>query len=149
MVDLEKYSGLWYEVYRQNAPFEIICKIPPFGEPSNVTATYKYKEPSDKYPYGSLDVVNTCRSVIGVKTSVSGVAYPTSETSDSFPVSLNLNFFGRNNLYTIFYTDYDLSIVGNLDNNFLSFLSRTSTIPQEMFGFLVDISEINGFTVEI
>ena len=141
-LDLEKYQGLFYEVYRQKADFEILCNIPPFGKPSNVTAEYKLIEP------GTLSVKNKCSSAFG-DIVVTGKATVNPKLKPG-QLLLTLDLYVKNvdAIYEVFYTDYDnISIVGNLSTGYLSFLSRKSTISMETFNLMCALCRSYGFTI--
>jgi lipocalin len=143
-IDLYKYQGLFYEVYRQNAYFEYICDIPSFEERSTVTAQY-YLENS-----ATLKVINTCLDKNKQPIQVFGYAQSDMNLG---PTELALTLYVGNteikSRYIIFYTDYvNYSIVGDLKNNYLSFLSRTDRIDLATFNLLSTIATLNGFTVQ-
>lgn len=134
MVDLQCYSGKWYEIYVQNAPFEIGCDA--------ATADYGL------IPEG-LSVLNICytkdniNKIYKENRRIEGIAIPTKE-----PGELLLKFeTGQTGLYKIFFTNYKISIVGNLQSNYLSILSRTPYIPIEKLWFYLNLSKKYGFKI--
>lgn len=143
-IDLAKYQGVFYEVYRQNADFELFCDIPPLGQPSNVSATYIYVNEN------KIKVINSCVGKNGYAINVYGEAKKSSQLPpNELWLTLNVQEHEINSRYIVFYTDYvNYSIVGNLQNNYLSFLSRTRTIEPKIFSLLATIAELNGFHIE-
>lgn len=143
MVDLQRYQGKFYEIYRQNAWFEYGCE--------GATADYTYVD-------NKLQVLNTCYSKNGTgkqyspelpnlreSRNIKGVATPTND-----PFALHIKFDGMPipGIYRVFYTDYDrFSIVGDLETNYLAFLSRTPTVSREDYEYLADIARSYGFKI--
>lgn len=60
-LDLERYTGKWFEIARLPTSFQRKCQ-------SDVTATYTRKS------VGQINVVNTCRQTNGKTSAVTGVA---------------------------------------------------------------------------
>lgn len=142
--NLYEYQGKFYEVYRQNAYFEGICDINTFGRPSNVTADYIYVNNN------KLDVINKCYDKNGNPIVITGTAIKSPNLAPN-QLLLTLNVGNRKiqSIYTVFYTDYaNYSIVGNLENNYLSFLSRTNTIDLATLNLLSNIAILHGFKLQ-
>ena len=144
-MDLEKYQGKWYEIYKQNADFESFCDMS--------TAEYKL------LPNGSLKVKNKCYSKSGLGeslsdyyfeykylTEVNGIASPTSIYNI---LDLKFDFNpNKSSKYIIFYTDYNYSIVGNLDNNYLSVLSKfPPNLSSQYLDLLLQKAKSYGFKI--
>lgn len=132
MVNLQCYSGKWYEIYVQNAFFEIGCDA--------ATADYQL------IPEG-LSVLNICytkdNNIYKENRRIKGIATPTKE-----PGELLLKFeTGQTGLYKIFFTNYQISIVGNLESNYLSILARTPDVPIQELYFYLNLSKKYGFKI--
>jgi len=128
-LDLEAYSGLWYEVGRKNAWFEVGC--------AGATAYYTV------IPQG-LSVLNTCLGPNGqALRQIKGIATPTAK-----PLVFNIKFeTGQTGIYRILYTDYQyFSIVGDVKTQYLSILSRKRMITDSEQILLTKIVKDLGFT---
>ncbi|MAZ48103.1 MAG: hypothetical protein CME65_06050 [Halobacteriovoraceae bacterium] len=122
-VDLDRYQGLWYEIYRYPNSFERGC--------GSVTAEYNLKT------NGSLKVVNTCVSENGSVKKANGTAFVVDQESNaSLKVSF-VPFFQRFGLfagdYNVLYLDseYEFVMVGSKDRNYLWFLARKPYLSEE------------------
>ncbi len=142
--NLEKYQGIFYEVYRQNAYFEYVCDVPPPGFKSNITALYELKNEN------TLNVTNTCVGKNGELIKVFGFVTDNSKYgNNNLILTLNINGQKIESEYIVFYTDYvNYSIVGNLENQYLSFLSRTDKIDLKIFNLLSTIAKLKGFEIK-
>ena len=143
--NIELYQGKFYEIYKQNAWFEIGCQA----------ATTNYELTFDKK---HMKVLNFCYSDKGtgqsytlqqpnlrVVKTITGLATPTED-----PLILDLQFdSGHRGIYEIFYTDYFYSIVGTLSYNYLSILSSEPYIPYHEILKLQDIAKSYGFTIDL
>jgi len=129
-VDLNKYLGLWYELYRLPNLFEFGCK--------NITAEYNLND------NGTIQVINKCDRFC-FTDKIEGVAYVNCENNSilsvKFPIFLGFEVPGS---YIILETgiikngklisseninhkfkQYDYSMVGDASKRFLWILSRT------------------------
>jgi apolipoprotein D and lipocalin family protein len=141
--DIEKYQGKFYQVYKQNAFFENDCQL---------STAYYQLTPDGK----SLNVENICYSINGTGEehskiykvykrlrSIKGVAKPTKN-----PYIFDIEFeFGQKGIYRIIYTDYEFSIIGDLETNYLSILSRCPIINKEKLKYLKKIASNSGFII--
>ena len=141
--NIELYQGKFFEIYKQNAWFEIGCQA----------ATANYKLTPDKK---NMNVLNICYSNTGTGEiytlqqpnlravrSITGIATPSED-----PLILNLQFeTGQGGIYEIFYTDYFYSIVGTLSYNYLSILSREPYVKYSEISRLQEIAKSYGFTI--
>jgi apolipoprotein D and lipocalin family protein len=119
-VDIEQYSGLWYEIGRYENRFEKDCE--------GVTAEYRAR------PDGLIDVINSCH-----KGSLSGPVKVAEGKAKILPGSdnakLKVSFFGP--FYVGDYwvldraDDYSWAIVGEPSGRYLWLLSRVAQ-PHEM-----------------
>lgn len=127
-VDLERYQGRWFEIYRFPNKFEKGC--------GNVTADYKIKS------NGSVNVLNTCVLSSGKVKKSKGTAFVVNrETNATLKVSF-VPFLQRWGLfagdYNILYLekDYEFVMVGSKDRNYLWFLSRSPELTQDQYELL-------------
>ena len=127
-VDIDKYMGLWYEVYRYPNRFERGC--------GNVTAEYALKH------NGSVSVINTCERSSGKVKKAHGTALVVNKNTNS---ELKVSFVPWLQRYGIFGGDYNILyleenyqyvMVGSKDRNFLWFLARTETLNPEDLSLL-------------
>lgn len=111
-VELDRYLGRWYELYRYDAPFQKSCEA--------VSADYS------RNPDGSLRVVNTCHkgSPDGqLKTATGRVKVVDGATGAKLKVSFFGPFYGD---YWVLDRDddYQWAIVGEPSGRYLWVLSR-------------------------
>ena len=133
-VDLEAYSGTWYEIARLPNTFEKNC--------TGVTATYT---PRDD---GWVDVENKCYkdSLDGKLKVANGVARVLDETTNAkLEVSFFRPFFGNYQIMMVDEGDY--SLVGEPKREFLWLLSRTPTMTPEVEEMLLKRAEDEGFDI--
>lgn len=127
-LDLNKYSGLWYE----------IARFPNYFQKGCINSTANYTLQND----GNIKVVNRC--IINDKIiEVNGIAKPIS------PGRLNV-YFGNSFVvgeYNVIYVDpnYQYALVGTTDRSNLWILSRTKNINQKNFQELISFAKDLGF----
>lgn len=114
-VDLDRYLGRWYEIYRYEAPFQKNCEA--------VAADYS------RNANGTIRVLNSCRkgAVDGPLTTATGKARIVDVVSGA---KLRISFFGP--FYGDYWVldhadDYQWSIVGEPSGRYLWILSREAT----------------------
>lgn len=120
-VDLERYTGRWFEIARYPAPFQKGC----------VATTAEYTIRSD----GKIRVVNRCRqdSLHGRQRSAEGVARVVEpQTNAKLKVSFFWPFEGD---YWIIDLDreYEWAVVGEPRRRYLWILSRTPTLDAAVY----------------
>jgi apolipoprotein D and lipocalin family protein len=124
-VDLDRYTGKWYEIARYPTFFQADC--------AGATAEYTAR------PDGSIGVFNTCLAADGsIVSTIEGTATVTDPTTNAklavrFPIA---PFPGP---YWIIELgpDYDYAVVGDPTRNSLFILSRTPTLdPAVLDGIL-------------
>ncbi|GAA0581035.1 lipocalin family protein [Rhizomicrobium electricum] len=112
-VDLGRYLGRWYELYRYEAPFQKDCEA--------VTADYSLN------PDGSIRVLNSCRqgTVDGPSKSATGKArVADTATNAKLRVTFFWPFYG--DYWVLDHdADYQWSIVGEPSGRYLWVLSRS------------------------
>lgn len=134
-VDLQKYSGTWYEIARFPNRFERGLEC--------VTAEYSPKE------NGNIRVVNS-----GVKKDKPGKIDKASGTAwvpdPAYPGRLKVRFFWpfAGDYYIIALDDgYRYVLVGSPDRDYLWILSREKTLEESIYNELLQIAAKNGFDV--
>lgn len=141
-VDLQRYSGRWYEIARLPNKFQKTCA-------GNVTADY---EPLED---GRLRVINRCTSSDGSEQSAEGVA----RMADDNPAQLEVRFapaflgwlppvWGD---YWILELGsgprYDYALVGEPSREYLWILSRTRTMDDDTYASLLKHAARQGYDV--
>ena len=139
-VDIKKYMGLWYEVYRFPNEFETGC--------GNVTAKYTLKK------RGRVRVINTCVKENGDVNEGKGTAKVTNtETNASLKVSFVpilqywLLFAGDYNIIGLG-ENYEYAVVGSKDRNYLWFLARKPELDDATVAYLKSIAISQGYDVK-
>lgn len=132
-VDLQKYSGLWYEIARLPNNFEEGLEC--------ITAEYSIND------NGTIKVTNKGRSIKknGKLNTAVGIAKVSNPAEPGrLKVSFFRPFWGK---YYIFYLDenYKIALVGNPSRNYFWMLSRTKSFPESELKSLIDIAKKEGF----
>lgn len=138
-VDLQRYSGRWYEVARLPNRFENKCA-------GDISATYAPR------PDGRITVTNRCRKTDGSINEASGVArrvkdQPSSVLQVRFaPAYLSFlpMVWGDYNIIELG-PAYDYAVVGSHDRKYLWVLSRTPGIDRALYRSLLDRAKGQGF----
>lgn len=141
-LDLQRYTGLWYEIARLPNDFQSQCV-------SDVTASYSLRDD------GRLDVVNRCRRADGSMDEASGVArrvdgQPPSVLEVRFaPAFLSPlpSVWGDYRVIALS-PDYDWSLVGTPDRQNLWLLSRHRTLDDATIEMLRGQAAAQAFPVE-
>lgn len=141
-LDLEKYSGTWYEVARLPNGFQDQCV-------SDVTATYRVTGP------GRLAVVNACRKADGSRDEAAGVGRLADEEGP--PSKLEVRFapawlswlptvWGD---YQVIALDegYTHALVGTPDRKYLWVLARSPDLDAGTWDRLMARAKDQGFDV--
>jgi lipocalin len=135
-VNIEKYSGKWYEIAKLPNRFEkgMDC----------VSATYTIKE------NGKIKVENRGRVLKDTPRykDITGTAWV---PDAQFPGRLKVRFFWpfSGDYYIMELDDnYEYALVGSPTRNFLWVLSRTKTMDQEVYDQLMEIAQQQGFDTE-
>lgn len=130
-VDIQKYTGTWYEIARFEHFFEKGCK--------NVTATYEIKDDGD------IKVINRCTKIdTNEKKEATGVAYATDETNSKLKVSFFRPFYGDYYILDLA-SDYSYALIGNPNRELLWILSRTKTLDENIKNSLLKKLPALGF----
>lgn len=134
-IDLQKYSGKWYEIASYPMSFQKDCYC--------VTADYTLTEK------GYVKVFNSCRkgSVTGKVKSITGKAFPVEGTNN---VKLKVQFFWpfKADYWLIdIAEDYSWAVVSGPSRKYLWILSRTPELQKETWKFITDRLRANGFDI--
>ena len=132
-VDIQKYSGSWYEIARFEHFFEKGCK--------NVTATYQLKKDGD------IKVTNKCINIQDNKSKeATGIAYAVDKTNSKLKVSFFRPFYGDYYIIDLA-DDYSYALVGSPSRELLWILSRTKTISDNTKNKILKKVPLAGFDV--
>jgi apolipoprotein D and lipocalin family protein len=140
-VDVDRYSGKWYEVARFPQWFQKDC--------ASATAEYT------KLPDGKIKVVNTCIRADGTRRSITGTAELVDASADRFrvrfsdsPAAKLIPVPEEGNYWIIDISpDYRHAIVGTPDRQFLWFLSRSPELSKIDFEMMKQSVEQQGFDI--
>jgi len=132
-IDLQKYTGKWYEIASYPMSFQKNCYC--------VTADYTITEK------GYVKVYNSCRkgSVNGKIKSITGKAFPVEGTNN---VKLKVQFFWpfKSDYWVIDKAeDYSWAVVSGPSRKYLWILSRTPGMQKETWQYITDRLGKNGF----
>jgi apolipoprotein D and lipocalin family protein len=141
-LDLERYSGRWYEVARLPNRFQRRCV-------AEVTADYELQ------PDSSLRIVNGCRTGEGDHLRAEGKARladrrgPASRLKVRFaPAVLSFLPMVWADYWVLDLTDdYAAALVGTPDRRYLWVLSRTPTLDETVYQRLIETATRQGFDV--
>jgi len=129
-VDLEKYSGLWYEIAAFPTRFEKGC--------SNTTAEYQISES------GHVIVINRCKRD-EKRTKIKGKAFIVPNSGNA---KLKVQFFWPfRGDYWIFELadDYSVAVVGSPSRKYLWILARENKLDENIYREFVLRMEQKGF----
>jgi len=134
-VDLQRYTGRWYEIATIPSRFQKDCV--------GVTATYTLR------PDGDISVVNTChkKTLDGKFKSVTGKAWVVDKTTNA---KLKVRFFWPfSGDYWIIELDpdYQWALVGDESRDYLWILSRTPQLDESLYQELLNKATAKGFDV--
>jgi apolipoprotein D and lipocalin family protein len=136
-VDLERYTGKWFEIARLPNSFEkgLIC----------VTAEYSLRE------NGKINVLNAGRKESDPskeKTAKGRAKVPDAKEPGRLKVTFFWPFYGD---YYIFHLDeenYQYALVGDPSRKYMWVLSRSPFMDDELYAKLLDIAREKDFAVE-
>jgi len=130
-VDLNRYSGKWYEI----AAFPMFFQRQCIGD---TTAEYQAR------PDGDIAVVNRCRTETGFDEAV-GKAWAVDGTGNG---QLKVSFFWpfRSDYWIIGLDDeYHWAVVGNPNRKYLWVLSRSPKLPSDQLDRALETAASQGF----
>lgn len=136
-VDLEKYSGKWYEIFAIPEKHEKNC--------SNVSAEYILM------PEGYVKVINSCikdKNIIeAIEDKIEGKAYPVKGSNNA---KLEVEFFWpfKGDYWIIdLDKDYKYAMVGHPKRKYLWILSRKPDLDENISNSLINKAESLGFDI--
>ena len=142
-VNLERYTGLWYEIARLPVPFQKADEL--------ATAEYRLNRE------GSIDLVNTAIAPDGSTRSVTGTAVPV-PGSDNTRLRVTIdNFFARlfgsppeyGNYWILkLDADYRIALVGSPNRETLWLLARETEISPASLADYLQHARQAGYPVE-
>lgn len=142
-VQLDKYSGLWYELARLPVPFQ--------KDDERATAEYRLEA------NGVIELTNTAIAPDGSQRSVGGTAIPVEGANNTkLKVTID-NFFAKlfgsppdyGNYWILkLAPDYSLALVGSPNRKTLWLLSRKSEISKAELQRYLEHAKAEGFATE-
>jgi apolipoprotein D and lipocalin family protein len=140
-VELERYTGKWYEVARLPTRFQRDC----------IGATADYELIGD----GKLSVLNTCYTQDGKTRTIRGEAKVDGDNSARLKVTFD-NFFFKLFSWLIkadywiidLAEDYSYAVVGTPNRKYLWVLSREPEMPEDLNQVLIARIAAQGFDTQ-
>jgi len=136
-VDLQKYSGLWYEIAKIPNWFHDQCAY-------GTTAEYKINED------GEIEVINKCYDEDGEPDVAEGIAQVVDKkTNAKLEVSF-VSFLGIRPFWGDYWIigldeNYNWAVIGTPNRKYGWILSRTPALPEETMKTIFDILKKNGY----
>jgi apolipoprotein D and lipocalin family protein len=136
-VDLNRYTGLWYEIARIPNSFQDQCV-------ANTTAFYKITED------GYIEVINSCEEEDGSIDSARGIAQVVDTVTNaklevSFVRFLGINLFWGDYWILGLGNNYDYAVVGTPSRKYGWILSRERNMSEELLNNAFTIFERQGY----
>ena len=136
-VDLERYTGLWYEISKIPNPFQKKCAL-------NTTAEYTLRDD------GKIDVVNRCTKENGKIINARGVAKIGDKNTRarlkvSFVSLLGIRLFWGDYWIIGLDEEYQWAIVGDPSRAYGWVLSRTPKLSEEQWARVNGILKEQGY----
>jgi len=136
-VDLDRYTGTWYEIAKIPNRFQKKCA-------KNTTATYKLME------NGKIRVINECITAEGESTKATGVARVVDDKTNSklevsFVSILGLNLFWGDYWIIGLHENYEWAIIGNPSRKYGWILSRTPSLTDADLDKIYTILREKGY----
>ena len=133
-LDLNKYTGTWYEIARFQHSFE--------KDLVGVTATYKLRDD------GKIDVINAGykNSLDGKYKEATGIAKrPDPKEPGKLKVSFFLFFYAEYNVLRLDTTNYQYALIGSSTPDYLWILGREPQMDTSTFKKLVQEAKDRGY----
>jgi apolipoprotein D and lipocalin family protein len=136
-VNLQKYTGLWYEIAKIPNSFQKQCV-------ANTTAQYSLNDD------GTIKVINSCQEDDGEMDSAEGLAKvvnarTNSKLEVSFVSILGFHLFWGDYWIIGLDDDYSYAVVGTPNRKYGWILSRTKQMADEKLSAAYDILKRNGY----
>lgn len=136
-VNIEKYSGLWYEIAKIPNSFQDHCAY-------GTTAEYRLNEDRE------IEVINRCYEEDGELDVAEGIAKVVDEKTNaklevSFVKILWFNLFWGDYWIIGLDDNYQWAIVGHPERKYGWILSRTPKMKQETLDIIFDILKETGY----
>lgn len=132
-LDIQKYSGKWYEIARLPNKFEKKCI-------ANITATYTINKNH------TINVLNQCETLNGI-IKAEGVAKPIDLNTGQLKVSFFRPFWGNYNVYYVD-SEYKHAIVYGKTKNTMWILSRKPSVSEKELIKLLSIAKNANFDLD-
>jgi len=116
-VDLNRYSGTWFEIARYDQYFERGC--------SNISATYSLRDD------GQINVLNSCTKEDGRLAQANGIAYAVDDSKAKLKVSFFRPFYGDYHILLLD-KDYKYVVIGEPSRKYFWILSRTRLLDDSI-----------------
>ena len=131
-VDLNRYTGRWYEIAKYPNVFERKCD-------RDITATYTLRS-DDK-----IGVVNACKTIDGKPSVASGWAKVVDATTGSkLKVTFFWPFFGNYWIIELG-ANYEYAVIGEPSRKYLWILSRTAKMDDKLYAEITSRLTAKGY----
>ncbi len=136
-VDLNKYTGKWYEIAKIPNRFQKGCV-------RNTTAEYKLRDDGD------IDVINRCIEADGSVNEAEGLAKVVDEKTNSKLEVSFVSIFGIHLFWGDYWIigldkNYQYAVVGHPDRKYGWILNRTPEMSEEKLNEAFKILKENGY----
>ena len=141
-VDLERYSGTWYEIGRLPMYFQRNCA-------SDVTANY-----TEKTDGSGIVVTNKCLDKKGSQIVAEGLAKPADDTGSKLKVTFLPSWIrslpvGRADYWVLARdADYNTALVGTPNKKYLWLLARSPNVTQQTYTKYRQIAQDQGYDLQ-
>ncbi|WP_228702698.1 lipocalin family protein [Faucicola boevrei] len=139
-LNVQRYVGQWYEIARLPMFFQNKCA-------SDVKANYQLQDD------GSIQVVNQCKTKTGETMQAVGKAVSDNGSSSQLLVTFMPKWlrwlpFGKAGYWVLALdNEYRYALVGTPNQKYLWLLSRTPTMPNDVYQNYVNIAKTQGYDV--
>ena len=141
-VDLNKYTGTWYEIGRLPMYFQRNCA-------GDVTANY-----TEKTDGSGIIVTNKCVDKDGSSIVAEGLAKPVDESGSKLKVTFLPSWLrwlpvGRADYWVLARdADYKMALIGTPDKEYLWLLARSPNVTQETYAKYRQIAQQQGYDLK-